>query len=152
MLNKAFTMHHQRRAFLAVAGNKWTTYQCNSDRDLESSGSVTGALPSPWLWEKHAHKKSNHQKKQPNETNSFFMWRDKKEDCIVLWVTLIAYSYGNRSEEIRWKFSDWKELVQDTVEWHAVVKTVKDHLESMKGFIFMIAELKWSSGSGLWPW
>jgi len=80
------------------------------------------------------------------------MWWDKEEDCIALWITLIAHSYENRSEEIRWKVSDWKELVQDTVEWYAVVKTVKDHLGSMKGFIFIIAELKWSSGGGLCPW
>jgi len=61
-------MHPQRQAFLAVAGNKWTTYQCNSDRDLEACESVTGALPSPWIWEKHVHKKvttqGNNRKKQ----------------------------------------------------------------------------------------
>ena len=147
MLNKAFTMHHQRRTFLAVAGNKWTTYQCNSDRDLEASGSVTGALPSPWLWEKHMHKNVTTQ-----GNKCFFMWRDKKENCIALWITLIAYSYENRSEEIRWKVSERKKLFQDTVEWHAVVKTVKDHLGSMKGSIFIIAELKWSSGGGLCSW
>jgi len=68
VLNKAFTIHHQRQSFLALAGNKWTTNQCNSDRDLEASGSVTGVLPSTWLCEKHAHKsvitQGNNRKKQ----------------------------------------------------------------------------------------
>ena len=54
-------MHNQRQDFFAVAGNKWTAYQCNIDRDLEASGPVTGAVSSPYLWEKHVHKKVNTQ-------------------------------------------------------------------------------------------